>query len=582
MTSFFKRLFALTDKGAKDLVKSIWCCTISNIVLMMPLGIVCMLIKEFCNPIIDGSDYNVNLGLYIVLCLISLILIFITQYVQYNATFLSSYTESANQRVSLAEHIRKLPLSFFSKKDLSDLTISIMNDCADIETALSHFLPNIFGSCVYVVIVGIFLFILNVKMAIALLWVVPVAVFIVVLTKKLQDTSRIKTTKTKMKYNSVIQEYLENIKDIKSINQSEKYLNNIDAQLNEFEKNCISSETVTGIVIMLSQMILKIGIASTILMGSILLVNGSLDIFTFIIFIITSSRIYDALIGSLQSLSATFSVLLSVERMRDINEQPIQVGSKTTMPNNYDIQFKDVHFSYDEKEEDVLNGVSFDIKQGQVTALVGTSGGGKSTIAKLISRFWDINQGEITLGGENIKSFDIETYLTKFSMVFQDVTLFNDTVMENIRIGNVNATDDEVIRIAKLTQCDEFISKLPNGYKTVIGENGSMLSGGERQRISIARAMLKNAPVILLDEATASLDVENETLIQSAISNLIDNKTVVIIAHRMRTIMSADKVIVLSNGKVVESGTPNELLAKGGMFSNMVKLQTVGKDWSIM
>lgn len=375
---------------------------------------------------------------------------------------------------------------------------------------------------------------------------------------------------------------MENIKDIKSTNQCEKYIASLDSQLDDFEKSCISGEIFTGVIIMLSQMVLKVGIASTILMGSICLMDGSIDVFTFLIFLITASKIYDALISSLQSLTATFNVLLSVERMREINEQPIQVGSKTDMPNNYDIEFKDVYFSYNDKEEDVINGISLKINQGEVTALVGTSGGGKSTIAKLISRFWDIDKGSITLGGEDVKSFDIETYLTKFSMVFQDVTLFNDTIMENIRIGNTNATDEEVIEIAKVTQCDEFIRKLPNGYKTIIGENGSMLSGGERQRISIARAMLKNAPVVLLDEATASLDVENETLIQSAISKLIDNKTVVIIAHRMRTIMSADKVIVLSNGKVVEYGTPSELLAKNGMFNSMVKLQNAEKDWSII
>ncbi|MBW6409357.1 ABC transporter ATP-binding protein [Clostridium weizhouense] len=581
MVNYLRYKFALSEQGAKDLIKASIACTLTNISLMFPIGIIYILLKEMIDPILNGGTPSFNLGKYIVLSIVVLILIFVFQYFQYNKTFFASYTESANKRISLAEQLRKLPLSFFGKKDLSDLTTTIMGDCAGLETAFSHYIPELIGAVLSVIIASIGLFVMDYKLSIALLWVIPVAFIIVCIGKAQQDKVNNINKQIKLDYNDNIQECIETIRELKANNKSDSYLKELDKKLKKSESIQIKAELNTAMFVVSAQMLLKIGIATVVLVGGMSLLKGETDLITFIMFLIAASRIFDPLSTSLINLAAIFSTLLQIKRMQDIESQKIQIGTDNAKYSGYDICFNSVGFSYNDDEQ-VLNDVSFTAKQGEITALVGPSGGGKSTAAKLAARFWDIDKGKITLGGIDISQVDPEYLLKNYSIVFQDVVLFNNTVMENIRIGKRNATDEEVIKAAKAARCEEFISKMPQGYKTIIGENGCTLSGGERQRLSIARALLKDAPVVLLDEATASLDVENETKIQEAISELVKNKTVLVIAHRMRTVAGADKIVVLSDGHVAEMGSPKELLNNDGIYANMVRLQKKSSKWKLI
>ncbi|MGH4121909.1 MAG: ABC transporter ATP-binding protein [Clostridium sp.] len=580
MVRYLKKLFALSEQGARDLVKAIISCTITDISLMMPVGLLYLLISELVGPIMGSKKVEPNLWFYIGASVMILLVIGIFHYIQYNATFLASYKESANKRILLAEKLRKIPLSFFGKRDLSDLTTSIMADCAGLETAFSHYIPELIGSILSIIICSIGLFIMDWRMAIALLWVVPVAFFITAGGKKQQTKVNLINKQAQLDRADVIQECIETVREIKANNQTASYLAKLDKQLAEDEKIQMKAELNTARFVVSAQMVLRIGIATVVLVGSILLLQGDTDFLTFLLFLMAASRIFDPLSSSLINLAAIFSTMLQVDRMKKIEEQPIQTGSEKPTYKGYDIIFDNVGFSYNDGDA-VLSNVSFIAKQGEVTALVGPSGGGKSTAAKLASRFWDINNGTITLGGTDISKVDPEALLSNYSIVFQDVVLFNNTVMENIRLGKRGATDEEVLAAAKAAQCDDFICNMPKGYQTIIGENGSALSGGERQRISIARALLKNAPVILLDEATASLDVENETLVQDAISALVKNKTVLVIAHRMRTIAGADNIVVLESGKVAEQGTHEELIAKRGLYNRLWSIQSKASEWSL-
>ncbi|MBU3130398.1 ABC transporter ATP-binding protein [Clostridium tagluense] len=580
MVRYLKKLFALSEQGARDLVKAIISCTITDISLMMPVGLLYLLISELVGPIMGSKKVEPNLWFYIGASVMILLVIGIFHYIQYNATFLASYKESANKRILLAEKLRKIPLSFFGKRDLSDLTTTIMADCAGLETAFSHYIPELIGSVLSIIICSIGLFIMDWRMAIALLWVVPVAFFITAGGKKQQTKVNLINKQAQLDRADVIQECIETVREIKANNQTASYLAKLDKQLAEDEKIQMKAELNTARFVVSAQMVLRIGIATVVLVGSMLLLQGDTDFLTFLLFLMAASRIFDPLSSSLINLAAIFSTMLQVDRMKKIEEQPIQTGSEKPTYKGYDIIFDNVGFSYNDGDA-VLSNVSFIAKQGEVTALVGPSGGGKSTAAKLASRFWDINNGTITLGGTDISKVDPEALLSNYSIVFQDVVLFNNTVMENIRLGKRGATDEEVLDAAKAAQCDDFICNMPKGYQTIIGENGSALSGGERQRISIARALLKNAPVILLDEATASLDVENETLVQDAISALVKNKTVLVIAHRMRTIAGADNIVVLESGKVAEQGTHEELIAKHGLYNRLWSIQSKASEWSL-
>ena len=580
MIAKLQHVFALSEKGARDFVKAMIWSFFCNVSLMLPVGVVMATIQYLLETLGNGGDPKVRLSVYTGAAILVLAILFILHYIQYAALYLATYQESASRRVSLAETLRKLPLSFFGNRDLSDLTATMISDCSSLDQMFSHYIPQLFASIFSTLFIGICMLCIDWRMALAILWVLPVAVLFTAGSKKLQDLYGTKNILAKRAVTDNIQECLETIREIKACNRQEAYLRGLDERLQAAEKSAIHSELTTGVFVCSAQAFLRIGLATTVLVGAGLLMRGQLSFLYFLGFLFAAARLYDPLGTVLQNIAATFHAKLQINRMRAILEQPVQTGSETFEPDNFDIAFDHVKFAYRENEG-VLEDVSFTARQGQVTALVGPSGGGKSTACKLAARFWDIQGGTITLGGTDISAIDPETLLKHYSFVFQDVVLFRDSIFENIRLGRRGATDEEVYAAAKAARCDEFIRELPEGYHTMVGENGSTLSGGERQRISIARALLKDAPIILLDEATASLDVENETEVQEAISRLVEHKTVLIIAHRMRTVTGADKIVVLADGKVAEEGTPKELYQKNGMYAHMVKLQTESQNWAL-
>lgn len=558
------------------MVKAFVSCTFSYIVLMLPVSLLYFLIGDLLNGGVPGG----KIAFYVIGIVICLALVALTTFIQYNATFFATYEESGVRRVTLAEKLRKLPLSFFGKKDLSDLTSTIMADCATLETASSHWIPELVGSIISTCLVAVSLFFFDWRMALAALWVLPVSFCIVAFSSKVQNALSRKQMAAKMACADGIQECLESVRDLHANNAEAEYLVGLDRKIKDIEHRAIVAELGTALFVSTSQMLLKLGIATVALVGGILLVDGSLSVLTFFMFLLLVSRLYDPMMTSLQNLAAVISTNIQCERMDEILSYPVQSGEEKLTNKGCDIVFDHVAFAYNDGEQ-VLCDVSFTAKQGEVTALIGPSGGGKTTVSRLAARFWDINSGKITVGGMDVSKIEPETLMKLYSIVFQDVTLFNNTVMENIRIGRKNATDEEVIAAARLAHCDEFAEKMPQKWNTMIGENGSELSGGERQRISIARAFLKDAPIILLDEATASLDVENETVIQESLSRLIQNKTVLIIAHRMRTVAGADKIVVLSDGKVAQQGAPQKLICEEGIYSHMFELQRQSGDWKM-
>ena len=576
MKTYFKNKFALSDQGAKEMILGILSVVAQNLALMFPVS----LLYLFTGDLTSGVNLQSRTGFYIGGIAVCLVLIVITSIWQYNTAYKATYKESAARRISLAEKLRKLPLSFFAKRDLADLTSTIMSDSEVLEHAGSHMIPQYYGSIVSTLIISIGLFFFQWKMALAAVWPIPVALIIVLTSKSVQNHFSHKQRAAQIDLNEGVQEFIETSRDLKSNNAENEYLKGLDQKIDALEKRAIGSELGTAMFVVSAQMLLKFGIGTVALVGGTMLIGRSLTIMQFFCFLLVVSRLYEPMSGTLINLAAINALQINVDRMNEINSTKEQIGSAGFVPKGYDIIFDHTGFSY-EGEKTVLSDVSFTAKQGEVTALVGPSGGGKTTVSRLAAHFWDADKGKVTVGGVDVSTVDPETLLSSFSIVFQDVTLFNNTVMENIRVGKKDATDDEVLHAAFLAGCDEFVKSLPNGYDTVIGENGSELSGGERQRISIARAFLKDAPIILLDEATASLDVENETKVQGALSRLIKDKTVMVIAHRMRTVAGANKIVVLSDGGVAEQGSPAELMERGGIFADMVQLQAEGQNWSI-
>ena len=576
LVKIIQKKTASSKQGAKGIIKGIIACALQNMAFIFPTTLLYFLVSDMMEGGVRGS----RITFYIIGCIICFALIFLTTWFQYNNTYFTTYEESGKRRLSLAERLRKLPLSFFGKRDLADLTSTIMSDCEAIEKSTSHFIPGLFGSLISTVIISVGLFVFDWRMALASLWVVPVSLIIVLLSYKVQDKVLIKFMGSKMSCADGMQEYIETIRDLKANNAEKNYLSGLKNKIKGVETSNIKAELTTSLFVTSAGMVLKLGIASVVLVGSALLVNETLGVLTFFMFLLVASRLYDPMQTALLNLAAIIAVRTNIARMNEILEYPVQTGSDTLTNDGYDIVFDHVGFEYNDGET-VLKDVSFTAKQGEVTALVGPSGGGKTTVSRLVARFWDIQKGKITVGGMNVAEIEPEKLMSLYSIVFQDVTLFDNTVMENIRLGKKGATDEEVLNAARLANVDEFAEKLPDKWNTNIGENGCELSGGERQRISIARAFLKDAPVILLDEATASLDVENETIIQTALSRLIKNKTVLIIAHRMRTVAGADKIVVLSEGVVAEQGKPNELYKKNGIYARMVDLQSDSSKWEI-
>lgn len=577
MIKYLQKKYALSETGAKDLIKGCIACVMQNISFMFPVGLLYSLVSD----LINGGVPENRISFYIIGCVLCIGIILVTTYFQYNATYFATYIESGIRRVTLAEKLRKIPMSFFGKKDLADLTSTIMADCTFLEQSFSHFIPELVGSIISTVLILISLFFYDWRMALAALWVAPVAFAIVGFSAKIQEGFNKKSMDAKMSCADGIQECIETVQDLKANNAEKEYLKGLEKKIRYVEHRSILNEFGLAAFVVSASLVLKLGIVTVALVGSILLVQGSLDVLTFFLFLLVISRMYDPLQGALQNLAAVISTRTNIARMNEILDHPMQQGETLLSNKGYDISFEHVQFAYNSGET-VLRDVTFTAKQGEVTALVGPSGGGKTTVSRLAARFWDVTSGKITVGGMDISKVDPEVLFSLYSIVFQEVTLFDNTIMENIRIGNQNATDAEVLAAAHLANVDEFVERLPDKWNTYIGENGCELSGGERQRISIARAFLKNAPIILLDEATAALDVENETLIQTALSRLIENKTVLVIAHRMRTVASADKIVVLLGGKVAEEGTPDMLMKENGIYAHMVNKQKESQNWTLL
>ena len=576
MIQRLQKKYALSEQGAKDLVKGCLACLFQNLTFLFPVWLLYLLVRD----LLSGGVPAGRVVLYRVGCLVCVGLILLSTYLQYNATYFATYVESGVRRITLAERLRKIPLSFFGKKDLADLTSTIMADCTFLEQSFSHFIPELAGSILSTVLISISLLAFDWRMALAALWVLPVSFAIVGGSARVQERLNQKAMDARMACADGIQECIEAVQDLKANNAEDEYLRGLEQKIRAVERRSILNEFGLAAFVVSASLILKLGIATVALVGSVLLVQGTLDVLTFFLFLLVVSRLYDPLQSALQNLAAVISTRTNIARMNEILDHPIQQGDSRLTNQGCDIVFDHVGFAYNTGET-VLEDVSFTARQGEVTALVGPSGGGKTTVSRLAARFWDLDRGKITVGGMDISKIDPEALLSLYSIVFQDVTLFDNTILENIRIGSKDATDEQVLAAARLANVDEFAEKLPDGYHTNIGENGCELSGGERQRISIARAFLKNAPIILLDEATASLDVENETLIQTALSRLIRDKTVLVIAHRMRTVAGADRIVVLDRGTVAEEGAPADLLARDGRYAHMVKLQTESQSWTL-
>lgn len=574
------RRFALSEDGYRYLCRSSLACILKDLALMFPVMVLFMFVCDVMGG--PGNPYDLDLGAwaYIAMIVVSAALIAVTYVFEYNETYFNTYKESSAKRIALAEKLRRLPMSYFGRKDPTDLTVRIMGDCTMQEQSMSHWFPELIGSMICISMLGIMILVFDPVMGAASLWPIPVSFAIVILSKRFQDRyNRYKFDRT-LEATEGVQEFLETSRDLRVNDAGRRYLDGLFGKLDRVEGAEFKAEYMVAIFVVSAQLVLKFGIVTTALAGGYMMVSGSLDIFVFIAFLIVISRLYDPLNNALQNLAAMINAEYNMERLQEIADQPVQGGSSEFRPDGYDIVFDHVRFSYD-GERDVLRDVSFTARQGEVTAIIGPSGEGKTTAAKLAARFWDLDSGSITVGGVDISGIDPETLLSCYSIVFQDVTLFNTTVMDNIRIGRRGATDEEVMAAARAANCDDFVSRLPEGYMTAIGENGAKLSGGERQRISIARALLKDAPIILLDEATASLDTECETQVQQAISELVRDKTVLIVAHRMRTIEGADRIVVLRDGTVEEDGSPDQLMAEGGTFSNMVRLQSSSEGWTL-
>ena len=575
MLEAIKKRFALSTKGAKDFCKGVLMTTLLNVALMLPAVFVFLFLDDYLRPVFVPSA-NVAHGViyYAVMGVVFMLLMYVIAIFQYRSTFISIYDESATRRISLAEKLRKLPPAYFGTKNLSDLTATIMDDCTDLEHTFSHAVPQLFASLISIALIAAGLSFYSWQLTLALFWVTPPAIAIILVAKKKTGKDNRVYYQSKRDVSEHIQEGLDCVREIKAYNREPGYLAQLDAKIGFNEKMQTRGELFIGMMTNGAQSILKLGLASVIIVGASLLARGAIELFTYLIFILVASRIYAPIEEVFNNLMALFYLDVRINRMNEMEALLVQQGATAFEPDGFDVEFRNVDFEY-EHGKPVLQNVSFTALQGEITALVGRSGSGKSTAARLAARFWDVRSGKILLGGCDVGAVDPETLLKYYSVVFQDVVLFNASIMDNIRIGRRDASDEDVLSAARLACCDEFAYKMPQGYHTIIGENGETLSGGERQRVSIARALLKDAPIVLLDEATASLDVENETRIQAGISELIRNKTVLVIAHRMRTVANADKIVVLDNGAVAESGSPEELLAAKGIFAGMIAQQDV-------
>ena len=568
MIKKLQKKYALSEQGAKDLIKGCLACVLQNLSFMFPVGLLYYLVSDLMNGGVPGG----KIPFYVAGCVVCIGLILLTTFFQYNATYFATYKESGIRRITLAEHLRKIPLSFFGKKDLADLTSTIMADCTFLEQSFSHFIPELAGSIISTVLISIGLLFTDWRMALAALWVLPVAFAIVGFSAKIQENLNQKAMDVKMACADGIQECIETVRDLKANNAEQAYLKGLEKKIRAVEHRSILNEFGLAVFVVSASLVLKLGIATVALVGAVLLMQGSLSVLTFFMFLLVVSRLYDPLQGALQNLAAVISTRTNIARMNEILDHPIQQGSDRLSNQGYDIVFDHVGFAYNTGET-VLKDVSFTAKQGEVTALVGPSGGGKTTVSRLAARFWDINRGKITVGGMDVSRIDPETLLSLYSIVFQDVTLFDNTILENIRIGRKDATDEEVIQAAKAAQVDHFVRTLPDGYNTILNEEATNVSQGQKQLLTIARAILSDSRIMILDEATSSVDTRTELSIQTAMDNLMRGRTSFIIAHRLSTIRNADLILCMKDGDIVEQGTHEELLAKNGFYANLYNSQ---------
>lgn len=573
-----KEALFLSDKGYSDLKKAIFACTLTNITMLLPFCITVMIFSELLNPFVGKKLVWEHIWLLWGAGVVSAILVFLAAKNDYRKTYIASYKESNVTRLRIAEHLRKLPMSFFNTKDLSELTTNMMSDCSSMESMLSSTIPPLIANVISATITCILLAFFDWRLAICVFITMPLAFLIIWLSRKYQKKLFERQVDAKLQASSQVQEYLEGMKIIKSCNLSGSQFSTLNKALLAMKKIAVKVEMVVGVFMSGASMILQAGIGITIFVGTLLLLDGQIELLPLLMFFLIVIKIYGPILAILSQLTTLLNLNVVTERMRTLLTTPVMSGKQQTSK-RYDIELSHVSFAYN--EEEVIHDVSCKISQGNVTALVGPSGSGKSTISKLIARFWDIQKGTITVGNKDIKTINPESLMQEMSFVFQDVTLFNDTIFNNIQMGNPNATKEQVFAAAKAAYCDEFVRNMPDGYNTILGENGSTLSGGERQRISIARALLKDSPIILLDEATASLDPENEVFVQKAIAKLVENKTVIIIAHRLRTVVDADQILVLDNGKLVEYGTHNELMRKNGLYHKLYHIQQESLGWAV-
>lgn len=575
---YLKEKLMLSEKGYSDLKKAVTACTITSIALLLPSMVAVLLFMELLRPFSGQEISWMTLWKLMGLGVVLAIIVFLAAKNDYRKTYIASYKEASTTRLKIAEHLRKLPMSFFNTRDLSDITTNMMADCSSMESMLSSTIPPLIANIISVTLTCICLAFFDWRMALAIFCTMPITFLIILGGRKLQIRWFDRQVDVKLEASSQIQEYLEGMKIIKSCGLGGSRFSTLDNALRAMKKIAIKVELVSGVLVQGASLILQAGLGITIFIGTVLITGGEIELLSLLILLMFSTQIYGPILATLSQLTTLFHLETVTSRMRTLLTTPAMDGRDQDIM-KYDIALENVTFAYN--EEDVIKDVSLQIPAGSVTALVGPSGSGKSTISKLIARFWDVRKGKITIGGMDISTIEPEHLMRCMSFVFQDVTLFNDTVFNNIRVGNKNATEEQVMAAAKAAYCDEFIQRLPEGYQTVLGENGSTLSGGERQRISIARALLKDAPIILLDEATASLDPENEVLIQRAIARLVEGKTVIMIAHRLRTVVDADQIIVLENGRLAEQGTHEELMNKKGLYEKLYHIQQESLGWAV-
>ena len=576
--NYLKKTLMLSDKGYKDLKKAIIACTLTYLALLLPVMIAVQLFGEILNPLMGNEISWTKLWMLFGLGVAAAMIVFLAAKNDYKKTYIASYQESSNTRLRIAEYLRKLPMSFFNTKDLSEITTNMMADCSSMESMLSSTIPPLAANIFSITVTCIMLAFFDWRLALAIFGTLPISLLIVLAGRKLQRRMFGRQVDVKLSASNQIQEYLEGIKIIKSCGISGSRFSALDKALRAMRRIAIKVELAVGVLVSSAGLILQAGFGITVFVGAMLVTEGKIELLPLLMFFMVSMRIYGPVMAVLSQLSTLLHLETVTSRMRTLLTTPAMDGRDYDL-SNYDIELEHVTFRY--SKEDVIKDMSFSIPAGSITALVGPSGSGKSTVSKLIARFWDVQDGCIRLGGMDIRKINPENLMSHMSFVFQDVTLFNDTIYNNIRIGNVNATAEEIFAAAKAAYCDEFIERLPEAYQTVLGENGMTLSGGERQRISIARALLKNAPIVLLDEATASLDPENEVFVQKAISGLVEGKTVIIIAHRLRTVADADQIIVFDEGKVIEQGTHEQLIEKKGLYDRLYNIQQESLGWAI-